>query len=139
MPDDGGKGFHVHPVFQGCGHEQVAQIVKADFPTPRVFQDGLEAFSDRGRVERRVLLCRGGEHPAGIGVLVVFLQHTHQSRWQNDGTQGGFCFGRGYNQFPISPINLALDAQFPGVEVQIIPLEGQHLALAQARGKLQQK
>ena len=78
--NDGGQGFHIHPVFQGHGHEQVAQVVASNSFASHVFQNGLKALPNSGRVKGRALLYWGGEHPAGIGVLAVFLQHTNQGR-----------------------------------------------------------
>ena len=113
--------------------------MKANPFTSRVFQDGLEALPNSGGVEGRVLLCRGREHPAGLRLLVVFFQHSQQGWGQDDGTQGGFRLGRRHHQLAVSPVDLALDAKHPSFDVQIVPLEGQHLAPAQARGKLQKK
>ena len=99
VTDDGGEGFHIHSTFQRSRHEKVPQIVEPYPPAPGVLQDRLEPFPAGRRVKRRVILGRGGEHPAGVHPLPVFPQHLHQRRRQYDSTESRFGFGCGYHQF----------------------------------------
>ena len=69
--------------------------------------------------------------------LLAGLEHTqHQGRKEHCPVT---CLGRGRHQFSFDPVNLTHHPQGAGAEIQVIPLECQNLAPAQAGGQLQQQ
>ena len=93
MAQHGGEGLHIHPVSQSDGGKSMPQIVETNLLTLGVFQNEVQPRSDVGRVQRRVLLHRRGEHPPGVYALSVLFQNV-QKRWrQADRADGGLRLG----------------------------------------------
>ena len=108
--------------------------------TPCVFQDELEPLADSAGVDRTVLLHRGREHPAGVHGLPVCLQDIQHRRRQDDGAGGRLCLGlRDQQAILCGAIDLLGDTQFPGFQLQVLPLEGQQFAPPQPGGQLQKE
>lgn len=71
-------------------------------------------------------------------MLPTVFQDVQDWRWKDDAPAGGSGLGLGDRQFSPDPLHLPLDAQFFGLEVQIVPLECQQLPTPQTSGQLQQ-
>ena len=50
VPDHRREGLDVHPMLQGHGGEQMAEVVEADVFAPGPLQNGGQVFADRGGV-----------------------------------------------------------------------------------------
>ena len=72
-----------------------------------------------------------------MNLLSVFLQDTQERSGEDDCPVGGFGFGLRDDQFPFGSVNLPFHPQRPGLEIEIVPLEGQKLTSPQASGDLQ--
>ena len=72
-------------------------------------------------------------------MLTVFLQNAQERSGKDDRPVGGLGFGPGDDKLSLGPMDLPLHPQCPGFEIEIIPLESQKLASAQAGGDLQQE
>lgn len=139
MADGGGEGLHIHAVGQGGGGEGVPQVVEADVFVVRPFQHGGQLFTDRGRVQREVLLYRGGKHPPGVNAFSILRQHLDHWGRQKHGPDRGAGLGLGDGKFPADPANLLVDPQGAGVPVQVRLLERQQFPPPQPRGELQKQ
>ena len=139
MADDGGKGLNIHAVFQSCCGESMPQVVEAYLLALGVFQDDMQAAANRGRVQGRIRLDRGREHPAGMNGLLVLLQRCQQGSGEQKRPVGRLGFRLRDEQTVLCTVDLLVDAQLSGVEVQIIPLQCQQFTTAHARGEFQQK
>ena len=139
VTDDGGEGLDVHSMFQRNRGKCVSKIVKAYFFAPSPLQNGLQSLSDSGWISGRALVDRGGEHPfRRHGFLVCFKNIEGRGR-KNDTPVGCFGFGRGDYQLSSGPVDLPLHPEFPGAEVEVVPLEGADFAPTQAGGEFQQQ
>ena len=139
VTDHRGEGLDVHSVFQGHGGKQVTEVMETDMLAPGPFQNRGQALADRGGVQGQVIFSGRGEHPAGVYLLAVFLYDTQERSGKDDRPVGGFGFGLRDDQFPFGSVNLPFHPQRPGLEIEVIPLEGQKFASTQAGGNLQQE
>lgn len=139
MADDGGEGFNIHAVFQSRGGKGMPQVMETYLLALGVFQNDMQAAADGGRVQGRIRLDRGGEHPAGMNGLLVFLQHGQQGSGEQKRPVGRLGFRLRDEQTVLRAVDLLVDTQLPGVEVQIIPLQRQQFPAAHAGGEFQQE
>ena len=117
----------------------MAQIVESNLFTPSPLQNDLQPLSDGGGISGRIFADRGGEYPAGCYCFLICFEDTKDRRRENDATIGCLCLGWRDDQFSFDPVDLSLNPEFPGAEVQVIPLEGADLTPTQAGGEFQQK
>ena len=111
------------------------QIVKADVLAVCPVQNLGQLLPDGGRVQWGVLLFRRGEHPPGTDDLPVVSQDTQNGGRQDDAPTRALRLRGGDHKFSAHPLDLPLDPKCSCAEIQIIPLEGQDLAPAQAGGE----
>lgn len=71
--------------------------------------------------------------------MLVALEHIQNRGGEKHGPVARLGFGRRHYQFALYPVYLPFYPQRPGAEVQVIPMERQDLAPAQAGGQLQQQ
>ena len=130
MTDNGGECFDIHAMFQTCGAKYMSQIMESNLFTPSSLQNDLQPFSDGGGISGRIFADRGREHPSGGYRLIICFEDTEDRRRENNATIGGFCLGWRDYQFSLNPVDLPLDPEFSGAEVQVVPLQGADLAPA---------
>lgn len=132
MAQHGGESLHIHAALQGQGGESVPQIVKSDSLTPGPLQNDLEPPSHRARCHGHVLFDRRGEHPPGVHRLLILPQHLHHAGRQDQSADGGAGFRDTHLELSLHLVDLLVHGQGPGLEVQVVPLEGQQFAPPQA-------
>ena len=118
VPDDGGQGLDVHPMFQSVGGEHMTQVMKAYLFTSSVFQDFGQPVADNRGGYRSVFFLRGGEHPPGENRLLIFFQCGDHYCRQDHGSDGRFILRRLYQQLTFNLLDLPLNPQFSSIEVQ---------------------
>ena len=64
VTDDGGQRFHIHPMFQSVGGENMPEVMEANLFAPRMSQDFAQPVTGGGWSQRGVLFFRRGEHPS---------------------------------------------------------------------------
>ena len=69
--------------------------------------------------------------------MLVALEHIQNRGGEKHGPVARLGFGRRHYQFALYPVYLPFYPQRPGAEVQVIPMERQDLAPAQAGGQQQ--
>lgn len=135
----GRERLHIHTVLQRERREGVAQVVETHMPAPGVLQNELEPLAHRAGRHGTVVLHRRGKHPAGVhGLFVIFQDRDHRRR-QNQFADGGFCFRRAELNLPVYVVDLLVDVQLAGLEIQVVPPERHQLAAAQAGGEIQEE
>lgn len=60
-----------------------------------------------------------------------------EGRREEDGADGGLCFGLADREPAVYRVGLLVHTELPGLEVQILPAEGQKLTTAQAGAKFE--
>jgi len=113
--------------------------VKSNLFAPSPFQDDLQSLSDSGRISGRILIDWGREHPSGGCGFPIGLEDAEDRRWEDNASVGSLGLGWGDYQLSLDPMDLTLNSEFSGAEVQIIPLKGADLTSAQAGGEFQQE
>ena len=108
----------------------MAQIVESNLFTPSPLQNDLQPLSDGGGISGRILVNRRGEHPAGGYRFLICFEDTNDRRGENNTAIGCLRLGWRDYQLSLDPVNLPLNPEFPGTEVQIIPLESADLTSA---------
>lgn len=127
--------LNVHAVLQGQSGEGVAQVVEADVGQACPIQRPVEHTQDAVR----------GYGPAGGGrkdpgaiprFLLLLRQNSYRTICQQQGAVAVFRFQRRLDDLPVDPGHLAADAEVAPLQVDVLPLETQQLAPAQAGGQL---
>ena len=106
--------------------------MKSDSLTPGPLQDDVEPFEHCAGVHGHPFFHGGGEHPPGVHPLPVLPQYLHHAGRQDQSADGGACFRDAHLELPLHLVDLLVHGQGPGLEVQVVPLEGQQFAPAQA-------
>ena len=104
--------------------------MEAYFLALRSLQNDLQPLSDGGGISGRILVDRGGEHPAGgYRFLICFEDSEDRRREDNAAIR---CLRLGWRDYQLSldPVDLPFNPEFSGAEIQIIPLEGADLTPA---------
>ena len=108
----------------------MAQIVESNLFTPSPLQNGLQPLSDGGGISGRIFADRGGEHPAGSYRFLICFEDIHDRRREDNAAIGCLCLGWRDYQLSLDPMDLPLNPEVPGAEIQIMPLEGADLTPA---------
>ena len=134
VPDDSGEGLDIHAMFQGNGRKCVPEVMKSDLFAPGSFQNGLQPLSDSGGISGRVLVNRRGEHPFRVYDFPIFFENAQYGGGKDQASVSRFGFGWRDHEFSFDSVNLPLHSEFPGAEVQIVPLQGTDLTPAEPGG-----
>ncbi|KAF5049728.1 hypothetical protein DSECCO2_436740 [anaerobic digester metagenome] len=113
--------------------------MKSDVLAPGVLQNLLEPLAHRAWRHGTVLLHRRGEHPAGVHSLFVLLEHRDHRRREHQLADRGFGFRCDQLHLSLHIIDLLIDVQLAGLEIQIVPPERHQLSPPQAGGEIQKE
>ena len=106
--------------------------MKSDSLTPGPLQNDLEPPAHRSRRHGYVLFDRRGEHPPGVPRLPICPQDLHHAGRQDQPADGGAGLRDAHLELSLHLVDLLVHGQGPGLEVQVVPLEGQQFAPPQA-------
>ena len=132
VSDDRRERLDVHAVLQGFRGEGVAQVVKTHELAARALEHELHLRGEGGRVARRVLRDRRGEHPARAHGFPVRREDAHDARRQEERAEARVGFWRRDEELALRAAHGAADAQLPRLKVEVVPLERQQLAAPQS-------
>lgn len=130
-----GDGFDIHAVLQRQRGESVPQIVKADGGQLRPLQHPVQHMADAVRRNRSA--AGRGEHILTDPALLHLLQHFHRILGDGDVPVGVLGFKRDFFYLSVDPGNLPFDMDHAVGEVDVLPLQSEQLAPAQAGGEVE--
>ena len=123
MPQDSRQGLDIHSVGQGVRGECVSEIVEAYPLASGMVQNPMQPLMHHRGTQGHILFLRRWEQPSGIYSGSVFPEYIYDLRREEQGADSGFRFRLGNDDLRAYDSRLLVDPQFPGVQIQVIPLQ----------------